>query len=120
MTAPDASLTTGFAEPAPAGAPLTIEQRVAALENSVSLLNAHAAQMQGKIGLLAFEIAIDVLTRIRDTPDPAETLRVYLDIAQKKRPQDQSAGGPPICRGHSSRHRQRARRAPGVHAAIRH
>jgi hypothetical protein len=82
LNAPDADLTAGFAAPGPARE-LTIEERIAALENSVNLLNAHAAQLQGKIGLLGVEMAIDVLTRIRSTPDPAETLRVYLDVAQK-------------------------------------
>jgi hypothetical protein len=65
------------------GGELSLAERVAALENSANLLNAHAAQLQGKLGLLAFEIAVDVLTRIRATPDPAETLRLYIESAQR-------------------------------------
>jgi hypothetical protein len=76
---PVAGLVSGLGEAAPA---LSAEQRIAALEGTVAALTAHAAQMQGKIGLLAVEIAIDVLTRIRGTPDPAETLRAYIESAQ--------------------------------------
>src|SRR5262249_36517903 len=54
---------------------------VARMEEAVGRLNVHAAQMQGQLGYLAFKTAVDAMSYIRGTEDPAATLQTYLDVA---------------------------------------
>lgn len=60
-----------------------IERRLAALENSVNLLTAHASQLQGGVGTLSFLAAIDILNRARCAENPYEALKNYISATCK-------------------------------------
>ena len=58
---------------------MSLEERIAALEDAMNRSNAHASHMQGTVGLLGFLSALDIMGRVLVAENPYQAMQVYIN-----------------------------------------